>query len=40
MAEIAQLYNTDKAAYEEKAREYTMFYAGDHVFDDEADMTE
>jgi ubiquitin-conjugating enzyme E2 D/E len=27
--EIAQLYKTDKAAYDAKARQYTMLYAGD-----------
>ena len=33
MPEIAQLYKTNKAAYEEKAREYTMLYAGDKPVD-------
>jgi ubiquitin-conjugating enzyme E2 D/E len=40
MMEIAQLYKTDKAAYEEKAREYTMLYAGDKSFDEDDEMTE
>ena len=31
--DIAQLYKTNKAAYEEKAREYTMLYAGDKPVD-------
>ena len=33
MLDIAQLYKTNKAAYEEKAREYTMLYAGDRPVD-------
>jgi ubiquitin-conjugating enzyme E2 D len=31
--DIAQLYKTNKGAYEEKAREYTMLYAGDKPVD-------
>jgi ubiquitin-conjugating enzyme E2 D/E len=33
MPEIAQMYKTNKGAYEEKAREYTMLYAGDKPVD-------
>lgn len=40
MPDIAQLYKRNKAEYEEKAREYTMLYAGDKPVDgsDEEEM--